>query len=87
MKSVSDLSKEWRDTVVKRLDKMDETCTDIRLTLSKLTEIDAVNKKVEALESKIRSLEDSRLKAVTMFAVIQSFVFIVWAVLSKTLLK
>lgn len=93
-KSVFDLTKEWRDQIVQRLDSLDEghkevsgMCNEIRLQLHKLVEIDGLKGIVKELENKVRSLEDSRLRAITVFAVVQAVLFIGWTIASKTVFK
>lgn len=82
-KSAYELTREWREAIVSRLDKLDvghdslnKICVDIRLQLQRLVEIDGVKVKVETLDGKIRSLEDSRLKLVTVLAVVQVLIAI-----------
>lgn len=93
-KSVYDLNKEWRELIVQRLDKLDEghkelsgVCQDIRLQLHKLLEIDGVKTLVASLGDKVRVLEDFKLKTITIIAVVQTLLFVGWAVVSKLFFK
>lgn len=88
------MERDWRASILQRLDKLDlgykevgDMCNEIRLQLHKLVEIDGLKGIVSELERKVRSLEDSRLKAITIFAVIQAVLFICWTIASKTVLK
>lgn len=62
-------------------------CQDIRLQLHKLVEIDGVKVELADMKKQVRSLEDFKLKAVTILAVVQTVLFIAWAILNKVFLK
>lgn len=93
-KSIYDMTREWRDSVVNRLDKLDKSygelkdvCHEIKVSLTRLTELDGVKDQMAEFEKKIRPLEDFKLKSITVIAVAQVVLFIIWTVLDKFILK
>lgn len=85
--TLDQLTQEWRESVVKRLDTQDERLEDIREALTQLMLNTSTNAALGELEKRVRDLEKFQIRAVTTVAVTQVVIAIVWAIISRLLVK
>lgn len=81
------VNREWRELILKRLDKQDESMaimgeelTQIRLNTAQLSAI-------QLLDTRMRNLEDFKLKTVTVLIVLQFLASALFTFLARWLLK
>ena len=81
------ITTEWRSLIIKRLDSQDEKLDKLRESQVQLMLSSSTSKALGELEARVRKLEKFQIQAMTVIAVTQIVVAIVWALLVKFVFK
>lgn len=80
--SIEELQKEWRESVIKKLDNIELVQEGMRKDISDIKIHSTSPEMIEKMQERIRSLESFRDKFMTFFFVVQGIIAIGLALLS-----